>query len=49
MSVYLASVNTQTGASSIVRVNNDPFNDGKDHIFPWATSKASDGSVYVGY
>jgi hypothetical protein len=48
MSVYLATVNTQTGASSISRVNNDVFNDGKDHIFPWATSKA-DGSVYVGF
>jgi len=48
MSVYLASVDTQTGASSISRVNNDVFNNGKDHIFPWATTK-SDGSVYVGF
>jgi hypothetical protein len=48
MSVYLAAVNTQTGGSSISRVNNDPFNDSKDHIFPWATTKA-DGSVYVGF
>ncbi len=47
-SVYAASVNTQTGASSISRVNNDPFNDSKDHIFPWATTKG-DGSVYVGF
>jgi hypothetical protein len=48
MSVYLAAVNTQTGTSHISRVNNDVFNDGKDHIFPWATSKP-DGSVYVGF
>lgn len=48
MSVYLARVNTQTGASTISRVNNDVFNDGKDHIFPWATAK-HDGSVYVGF
>jgi hypothetical protein len=47
-SVYLAAVNTQTGASSISRVNNDLFNASKDHIFPWATAK-SDGSVYVGF
>src|SRR5579863_7550994 len=48
MSVYLAAVNTQTGSSTISRVNNDVFNDGKDHIFPWATTKP-DGSVYVGF
>jgi len=48
MSVYLAKVNTSTGASSISRVNNDIFNDGKDHLFPWATVK-NDGSVYVGF
>jgi hypothetical protein len=48
MSVYLAAVNTQTGASTISRVNNDVFNNGKDHFFPWATTK-SDGSVYVGF
>lgn len=48
MSVYLAAVNTQTGTSSISRVNNDVFNNGKDHFFPWATTK-SDGSVYVGF
>ncbi len=47
-SVYLATVNTQTGASTIHRVNNDPFGDGKHHFFPWATGK-SDGSVYVGW
>jgi hypothetical protein len=48
LSVYLAVVNTVTGSSSVHRVNNDPFNDSKDHIFPWATAKA-DGSVYVGF
>jgi len=48
LSVYLAVVNTQTGASKVYRVNNDPFNASKDHIFPWATAKA-DGSVYVGW
>jgi hypothetical protein len=48
LSVYDAVVNTQTGASTISRVNNDVFNGSKDHIFPWATAKA-DGSVYVGF
>jgi len=48
LSVYLASVNTQTGASAIHRVNNDLFNSSSDHIFPWATAKG-DGSVYVGF
>jgi hypothetical protein len=47
-SVYLAAVNTKTGASTISRVNNDIFNGSEDHIFPWATTKA-DGSVYVGF
>jgi hypothetical protein len=47
-SVYVAVVDTFSGASTIHRVNNDPFNDGKDHFFPWATAK-SDGSVYVGW
>jgi hypothetical protein len=47
MSVYLAIVNTQTGATKISRVNNDPFNDGKDHFFPWATATAN--GVYVGW
>ena len=37
-SVYLAVVNTLTGASSIHRVNNDPFNGSKDHFFAWATA-----------
>jgi hypothetical protein len=48
VSAYVAVVNTLTGASSVHRVNNDPFNDSKDHFFPWATAK-SDGSVYVGF
>jgi len=47
-SVYVAVVNTQTGVSSIHRVNNDPFGNGRHHFFPWATGK-SDGSVYVGW
>lgn len=47
-SVYVAVVNTLTGNSKVHRVNNDPFNDGKDHFFPWATAK-DDGSVYVGW
>jgi hypothetical protein len=47
-SVYLAVVNTLTGASSIHRVNNDPFNGSKDHFFAWATAKPS-GAVYVGW
>ncbi len=48
MSVYLAAVNTQTGSSTVHRVNNDPINNSADHFFPWATTK-SDGSVYVGF
>ena len=48
MSVYLATVNTQTGSSTISRVNDDPINNSADHFFPWATTK-SDGSVYVGF
>jgi hypothetical protein len=47
-SVYLAVVNTLTGASSINRVNNDPFNDSKDHFFAWATATPG-GTVYVGW
>jgi hypothetical protein len=47
-SVYVAVVNTQTGASTVHRVNNDAFGNGKHHFFPWATGK-SDGSVYVGW
>jgi hypothetical protein len=48
MSAYVAVVNTRTGGSTINRVNNDVFNNGKDHLFPWATTKA-DGSVYIGF
>ena len=48
MSVYLAAVNTRTGASKIRRVNSDPIGNSADHFFPWATTK-SDGSVYVGF
>ncbi len=46
-SVYLAKVNTLTGSSTISRVNNDPFNDGKDHFFGWAT--VTSNGVYVGW
>jgi hypothetical protein len=46
-SVYLAVVHTLSGESSIYRVNDDPFNDGKDHFFAWATATA--GGVYVGW
>ena len=46
-SVYLAVVHTLSCKSSIHRVNNDPFNDGKDHFFAWATATA--GGVYVGW
>ena len=47
-SVYLASVNVNTGASAISRVNNDPFNDMKHHFFAWATATPV-GAVYVGW
>jgi hypothetical protein len=47
-SVYLASVNVSTGASRITRVNNDAFNDLKDHFFAWATATPA-GAVYVGW
>ncbi|HEV2491225.1 MAG TPA: hypothetical protein VGT03_15580 [Candidatus Acidoferrales bacterium] len=47
-SVYVAVVNTRLGGSTVHRVNNDTFNDGKHHFFAWATAKA-DGSVYVGW
>jgi len=46
-SVYLAVVNTLTRASTIHRVNNDQFNNGKDHFFAWATVTAN--GVYVGW
>ena len=47
-SVYLAVVNTLTGASSIHRVNNDPFNGSKDHFFAWATAKRVAPSTWAG-
>lgn len=48
-SVYLATIRVGTGnASSVVRVNNDPFNDQKHHFFAWATATPG-GSVYVGW
>jgi hypothetical protein len=48
VSVYVAVVDTQSGSSSVHRVNNDPFGTGKDHFFPWAAPKL-DGSVYIGW
>jgi hypothetical protein len=47
-SVYLAAINTRTGASTTSRVNNDPLHDLKDHFFPWATATPN-GDVYVGW
>jgi hypothetical protein len=47
-SAYVAVVNTLTSASSINRVNNDPFGNGKDHFFAWATATPT-GAVYVGW
>lgn len=46
-SVYLATINMVSGTSTIARVNNDKFNNSKDHFFPWAT--ATSKGVYVGY
>jgi hypothetical protein len=47
-SVYLASVNVNSAASTVTRVNNDPFYDLKDHFFAWATATPA-GAVYVGW
>ena len=47
-SVYLATVNANTGNSSIARVNGDAFNHGKHHFFGWATVIPG-GAVYVGW
>jgi hypothetical protein len=47
-SAYLATIHTQTGASHVVRVNNDPFNGQKHHFFAWATASPT-GNVYVGF
>jgi hypothetical protein len=47
-SVYVAEVQVATGASKIVRVNNDAFGNGKTHLFPSAVTVPS-GAVYVGW
>ncbi len=47
-SVYLAAVNTATGTANVYRVNNDAIDNGKDHIFPWASTDTH-GNVYVGW
>jgi hypothetical protein len=47
-SVYLASINVNTGVSRISRVNNDPVNHMKDHFFSWAAVTPA-GGVYVGW
>lgn len=47
-SVYLASINVNTAASRVARVNNDAFNGGKYHFFAWATA-TPEGGVYVGW
>ncbi len=47
-SVYLASISVRTGASKVVRVNSDAFNDLKEHFFAWATATPT-GAVYVGW
>jgi hypothetical protein len=47
-SVYLASISVKTGASNVVRVNSDAFNDLKEHFFAWATATPT-GAVYVGW
>jgi len=48
-SVYLVTVNTHVGAAThVARVNNDPFNDQKNHFFAWATATPA-GNVYVGF
>jgi hypothetical protein len=47
-SVYVAVVDTGSGESTIYRVNNDTFRNGKHHFFPWATATPN-GNVYVGW
>jgi hypothetical protein len=48
-SVYLVALDVRTAAvSHVARVNNDPFNDQKDHFFPWAAATPQ-GNVYVGW
>lgn len=46
--IYLAAVQTATGASNVYRVNNDVIDSGKDHIFPWASTDTH-GNIYVGW
>src|SRR6202045_3386052 len=46
-SLYLATV-SNNGSSRITRVNNDTFNDQKEHFFGWATATPA-GDVYVGW
>ncbi|HEY6265527.1 MAG TPA: hypothetical protein VIW93_12045 [Candidatus Acidoferrum sp.] len=47
-SVYVAVVDAGSGASTIHRVNNDKFGNGKHHFFAWATATPN-GNVYVGW
>jgi hypothetical protein len=47
-SVYLATVNVNSGSSRIARVNNDPINNQKDHFFA-APATTPEGEVYVGW
>jgi hypothetical protein len=48
-SVYLLALDVRSAAvSQVSRVNNDPFNDQKDHFFPWAAATPQ-GNVYVGW
>ena len=47
-SVYVAVVNLNSGATTISRVNSDPYNDMKHHFFAWATATPA-GAVYVGW
>lgn len=46
-SVYVAKIDLDSAKSTIARVNNDPFRNGKHHFFPWATVTAN--GVYVGW
>lgn len=47
-SVYLATINVTSGASKVVRVNSDKFDNQKDHFFAWAAATPA-GAVYVGW
>lgn len=46
-SVYVTRVDLDSASSTITRVNNDPFRNGKHHFFPWATVTAK--GIYVGW